>query len=373
MDQAVLDLSEEQLREVLDQIIDHNRRDSEKCALVRRLNAEDASKNKSSASKDESSAILEYCYSATQAASSGRGSARRSRHNQIRANRIYSKEAEFGRSSVGGNNSKKVQQFTSLQDLASPCLVNSDHPNLFPMRAFGANRKKFNKDTRANSFCSTASQSFCNKEVESSLTSASSTASNSIDYPFVNTNSSNKILNCAKIGRNNKVKSQKQFTNISTSSTYSESNSSSGICDESNMLEDSASSLYENEFSASTFNSACESRTRSQNIICDTIASTSSCNTTFDSDVTAEIESEEITSIEMKDLGNPVVFQEYRSEEYAIADSQNHSVDSTIGLSSYLHCPKVSNPVQQYHAEKVIHTESGDIQKSIGDGKTYLS
>lgn len=153
-DKAVTDLSEEQLRDVLEQLTDHNLPDSEKCPLVRRLNAENAS-------KDESDLVISrFCKSSSSSSTHSSNTCRNRKARNFQ--RIGSKDAEFVREKSNGTNIKAVHSSQSLQDLMSS--ANSETDSQI-MRAVGANRsgRRLNKTSRANSFTMpSGSQHFCN-------------------------------------------------------------------------------------------------------------------------------------------------------------------------------------------------------------------
>ncbi|XP_054167948.1 putative uncharacterized protein DDB_G0282133 isoform X2 [Oppia nitens] len=123
-------LSEDQLKDVLDQLTDHSRPNSEKCPLVRRLKEENASR--------EEPDLVIACR--PQRLSTTTRPTRKYR-------RSGSKEAEFAREKSNGSVINSVSSSKSLQDLMSA------NTSEYDMRAIGANRggKRLNKDSRANS------------------------------------------------------------------------------------------------------------------------------------------------------------------------------------------------------------------------------
>jgi hypothetical protein len=339
-DKALSDLSEEQLRDVLEQLTDHNLPDSEKCPPVRRLNRENAS-------KDESDLVIStFCKSSTPSSSTiCRNSGRKSRYT---LHKTGSKDAEFMRDKTNGNNSnKKVHSSQSLQDLNFS--TNSDYDS---MRSVGANRsgKRLNKASRANSFTMpSGSQNFCNNNnnvnKDNDLSSSPDLA---ISSNFRTNNSQQQLQSqhSSKSSRNKTMKSR-PTSYISTSSVTAfcenESNNCSVksnlvSCDHESEVSSTSSPLLESTISSRTYQECyatqsvhCVQDRDNHNMDCDK-NSTSLCNSAHDKDF-----SDELQVIEMKDLRRKVKIIEYSSEKQNDSfESDSHNNKSSNSVDSFL-------------------------------------
>ena len=335
-DQAVSDLSEEELRTVLEELTDHNLPDSEKCPLVRRLNAENAA-------KDESDLVISrFCKSSIASNSSSNSCRnRKSRHLQ----RSGSKDAEFVREKTNGSNVKAVHSSQSLQDLMSSANTETD---LQAMRAIGANRsgKRLNKASRANSFTMpSGSQHFCNNNNNNNNNNMTKETFDEV-LSSIDLRTSNQSQTHPLKGIRNKSVKTRSNVYMSNSSVTENSVRSD---DESVSTEASLSSHTVDE----CFPTHCvdmEPKT------CD-IKCTPLCNSNA-----VEQQVCELKDIEMKDLGKRVNIIEYTSD-------RNTSVDSfyDLGLKTVN-----QKDIKTNFAERVVNNYDSDPTHNMSEDNRLL-
>ncbi|CAG2101203.1 unnamed protein product [Medioppia subpectinata] len=335
------DLSEEQLKDVLDQLTDHTVPDREKCPLVQRLNAENAFK------EEKSEKLLTRFIQRSTASSSAPNPSRN--HRKHRLQRSSSKDAEKsnGAAAVG----KAVHSSQSLQDLMSASSFHTESdfkPSL--MRSIGANHNRSGAGKLVQSRHNSITSQFYNNNNNSNNNSNKEDMSEVSSVADTRTNSQTPIPNSLKGARNkslNKGHTSQQMT--TTSSTGATAVTAEAAGDESGVCEpptNSSRTFHECFATQSVVNHNMDSCDKNCTPLCNRCA---------------PVCEQQPQYIEMRDLRQKAQIVEYTSD----STGYNSPVDTFMNLG--LKAVNTRDDIKTGVAERVVnHNHSCDYEAKDG-------